>query len=783
MRPTFVLGYVLIAILLLPTASVSAQAGTAEEIRGRVTDLQGNPIHGARVASSDTIVTTAADGRFVLGGAAAVVEVSAPGYQPVQGSALARGVTTDIALERAPYQLSGVSVTGRTRAEIAVVPGSASLVEGAILRERAPVSVAEGLRTVSGVHVADEDPFGLNLNIGFRGLPPRRSSRTLLLEDGIPILLGPYGDPSMHYAPPFEALERVEVLKGSGQIVNGPQTVGGIVNFVTRAAPVEGRTGRITLGGGGRGHRNANLSVGGGREGRGALLDYTFREGDGVRDEHRHRLHNAIARADLALGGTHSLMLKATIWDESSHVSETGLTQAEFEANPFSLPFAGGDHFGVRRYAGQLVHQMGGDRVRLRTTAYLTNTNRTSWRQSGESEERLGEEGYAESFNCAPGALSYAECGNQGRPRAYTVAGVEPRLTLNTNAGRWSAALDLGARGYREDARRRQFVGDTPDSREGDAKLTRDNGITTDALAAYAHARIGTGALTFSPGVRIEHLRQEVRNRFPGSEAADAFSLTEILPGMGVTYAAGRGTTLFGGLHRGFAPPRPADVYRPEPGQRIVVVDPETSRNWEVGARFEPRPGLSADATFFRLEFGNQIIEAPPGVGQRYINGGRTLNQGAEVSLRASLGTIVGWRDDLTLSGSFTHLPVARFERDDERVGIVGNRLPYAPRRLASGSAVLAHSSGVTAGLSFEHTGEQYADEANTVAPSADGQAGILAPFTVTSAFAAFSLPGTRAQLRASVRNLFDEVYITQRNEGIHTGMRRLVRMELSWEY
>jgi Fe(3+) dicitrate transport protein len=37
--------------------------------------------------------------------------------------------------------------------------------------------------------VVSEDLFGLKVNISVRGLTPRRSARTLLLEDGMPIQL------------------------------------------------------------------------------------------------------------------------------------------------------------------------------------------------------------------------------------------------------------------------------------------------------------------------------------------------------------------------------------------------------------------------------------------------------------------------------------------------------------------------------------------------------------------------------------------------------------------
>src|SRR5690606_21821812 len=142
-------------------------------------------------------------------------------------------------------------------------------------------------------------------------------------------------------------------------------------------------------------------------------------------------------------------LLKANVWDEASHISETGLTQEEFEENPYSLPFSATGRFDVRRYMGQIVHEVRLPGATLRANAYLSNTVRASWRQSGESEERLGEDDCAEDVNCAPGATSYLQCGNRGRPREYTVLGIEPRLSVGGGDG--APGLDVGLRLYRED--------------------------------------------------------------------------------------------------------------------------------------------------------------------------------------------------------------------------------------------------------------------------------------------------------------------------------------------
>jgi Fe(3+) dicitrate transport protein len=780
----------LLAFAALPPILGAQTAGQAV-VRGRITDQGGQPLPDARVSLSGTegYVRTLGNGRYELRADvsdSARLRVSAIGYEPVERDVALRAgtLTENFALVRAVHTVPEITVTSLAPDELAGIPGSTAIVGPGVLQKRAPVSLMDALRTVPGLTTADEDPYGLNLNVGIRGLPPRRSSRTLLLEDGIPILLGPYGDPSMHYAPPRESIERIEVIKGSGQIMNGPQTVGGVVNLVTQAPRTDGPHGHLTLGAGDLGYRNGQLFAGTGRDGNGVSVDYVFRQGDGVRLEQGHKVHNAIVKGLLALGGDQSLLLKGGLWDESSRISETGLTQEEFEADPFSLPFSAAGRFDVRRYVGQAVHQARLGAAQLRTNLYFSSTDRASWRQSGESEERIEEDEYAEDFNCQPGATDYSQCGNQGRPRNYRVFGIDPRLSLDYALGNLPSTLDVGLRFHLEEVRRRQFLGNTPTSREDDAVLTRHNEIESLVFAGFLQNRMRVGDFTLSPAVRIERVTQDNENRFPGSEALLEDSYTEVLPGFGATYNRIAGATLFAGVHRGFAPPRPADIYDPEPGQSIVLVDPETSWNWEAGVRLAPRAGVGVDATLFRMDFGNEIIEAPASEGQRFINAGKTTHQGFELAGFVSLGTLRRALDDLTLTAAYTFVPTARFNDDDGRgEEIAGNRLPYAPRHLFSASATFAHRSGVSIGSSLEHTAEQFGDEENTVEPSEDGQDGILPSYTVVSAFGSYAIPGTRASLRLSVRNLFDEVYITQRNEGIYTGVRRLVRGEIRYAF
>src|SRR5688572_21390726 len=119
-----------------------------------------------------------------------------------------------------------VDVIGRGTRALQHVPGTASVIKREDLRQLAPQNASEALRTQTGVNVTGEsDGMGLRLNVGIRGLDPNRSRKILVLEDGMPVTLNPYGAPELYYSPPIERIDHIEVVKGSGSILWGPQTI------------------------------------------------------------------------------------------------------------------------------------------------------------------------------------------------------------------------------------------------------------------------------------------------------------------------------------------------------------------------------------------------------------------------------------------------------------------------------------------------------------------------------------------------------------------------------
>jgi Fe(3+) dicitrate transport protein len=229
--------------------------------------------------------------------------------------------------------------------------------------------------------------------------------------------------------------------------------------------------------------------------------------------------------------------------------------------------------------------------------------------------------------------------------------------------------------------------------------------------------------------------------------------------------------TIYAGVHRGFAPPRTEDVIAST--GTATEVEPEESVNWELGARATAGAG-ELQATLFRNDFRRLIAVGSIAGGSTPLAQGEALFMGAELSGRMRHAS------GLYLRTAWTWLPEAGQSTAFRQVvggaivagSAAGNRQPYAPEHLFTVGAGFEHGA-LDAQLEAQHTSTQFADFANTVAPSADGQRGELAATTVWSATLGHELPGLGATAWVAVKNLADLVHVVDRTRGIQVGMPR----------
>jgi len=671
-----------------------------------------------------------------------------------------------------------ITVIGTRDAEI-TSPGSGQVLDREQLDRSRVFTINEALRQIPGVYPRDEEGMGLRPNIGIRGLNPTRSGKVLLLEDGLPLAYGPYGENTSYYHPPVDRFARIEVLKGSGQIEFGPQTIAGVINYVTPSPPAEFAS-ELTVSGGNRGYRELHLESGNTFGDTGVLVNLTRKDSDGSRDNMNFEVSDANLKLVQRLSDTQRLSFKTSYYREDSRVPYSGLTLAEYQADPRANVFTN-DRFNLYRWSAVLTHELQlNARAQLTTSAYYSYFNRNWWRQSSNSNQRPND---ASDPDCGSLVNLQSTCGNEGRLRQYGTGGVEPRLRVASNWFGSAQQTDLGLRWHREQHYRVQVNGDFPTAREPgigpNAGVRENSEREVEARAAFWQTRFELGRVSLTPGVRVESVdysRRELASGLRGDS-----SLTQWIPGLGATFEPVDGTLFFVGAHRGFAPPGVADVVTAAGGS--VELDAELSWNYEFGVRSRLRPGVDVEATLFRLDFENQIIPASlaGGSGATLTSAGETLHAGAELLLRLSSRGLFDSADDYYLRASYTRLQHAQFRGErfsaiTPAARVTGNRLPYAPEDLLSLSLGAELRNGFGLQLELIHNGSMFSDDLNTVAITANGQRGQIPGHSIWNLTAQYELAPRGLTLFATAKNLTDGLYIADLSRGLIPGSPRLLQ-------
>lgn len=271
--------------------------------------------------------------------------------------------------EEAEIKVPLVEIIGTSENALDYIPGSGRVITKESIEQNHRLTINEALREVPGVHVRDEDGLGIRPNIGIRGLDPTRSRKVHIMEDGVPIMMMPYADPSSYYFPPIFRFDRIEVLKGSGQLLYGPQTIGGVMNFITRM-PSAKPEGNFQLWGGNNNYFNTHFDYGGTWGKSGYMVDYTHYQSDTPRFTNvRAKVDDITFKTVQELSDRTQIMAKFNYYREDSGIGYQGLTESEWGSprGQDRQTLFKNDHFDFRRMGAHVA-------VNHMFTANLTST-------------------------------------------------------------------------------------------------------------------------------------------------------------------------------------------------------------------------------------------------------------------------------------------------------------------------------------------------------------------------------------------------------------------------
>jgi Fe(3+) dicitrate transport protein len=634
------------------------------------------------------------------------------------------------------------------------------------------LTVNEALRKVPGVTVRDEEGFGLRPNIGIRGSNPTRSTKVLLLEDGLPAMYAPYGDNASYYHAPIQRYDRIEVLKGAGLLRFGPQTITGAINYITPDPPQD-PAGHVQVSAGTRGFAAAHASVGG----NGLLFDLGHKQGDGARDNTALEQTDLFAKYSRQFGDSHALTVRANHLQEESQVGYSGITDAEYaNFGAEYYPFLD-DLFDIEHDALSLSHAFTpSEGTQLLSSLYYSSFDRDWWRQSSSTSDTQCGSAFRDARYRGDRVDPRACNSVQGRLRSYETWGLDTRFKLPRSLIGSNGSTEFGLRWHEEEQDRKQINGAAPAARTG--TLAESNFRTTDALSGFVTSTFDFGRLQLTPSLRREDIEFSRQNRLPGG-ARGQDDLAETLWGLGLNYEFAGGTSVYASAHEGFAPPRVEDVIAGN--GTSTEVDAESSTKIELGLR--TRIGrIDLETTAFQSDFDNQIAVGSIAGGSTPLAQGETEYAGLELAVglnRQALQNRAGeWYANLAATWLATAEQSSVLRRVDNGQAVAGslagNRLPYAPEFTFTGRVGYAQGAW-DMNLELQHVGRQWADFANTAQPALNGdsQFGRLDSHAVWSATLNYE-PNTYGwSAFLAIKNLTDQEYIVDRTRGILFGNPR----------
>ncbi len=447
-------------------------------------------------------------------------------------------------------------------------------------------TMREVLNRIPGVNAPENTGTGshdLAMNFGIRGLNPRLASRSTVLMDGIPVPFAPYGQPQLSLAPvSLGNMDAIDVVRGGGAVRYGPQSVGGVVNFVTRAIPEDfgiqgGIEGQLSPTSSQNNPKEThNLAIGGTADnGFGSALLYSGTRGSDWREHSATRIDDVMLKSKYAPNEVHTFNSLLQYYDGEADMPG-GLSRADYNADRWqsTRPY---DRFWGRRQLASLGYQYQPDaQHKFNIQGFYTHTLRSGYLEQGK---RI--------------TLS---------PREYRVRGIEPRYSQSFMIGPSAHEVGVGYRYVNESTHEMRYYtattsGELPSTA---SPYDRDTRSGTEAHAWYIDDRVDIGNWTITPGMRFEHIESYQDNNLLGTR--ERVSYNAPLPALNVLYHLTDSWNLYANTEGSFGTVQYSQI-----GKAVQSgnVEPEKARTWEVGTRYDDG-ALTAEMGLFLINFNNQ---------------------------------------------------------------------------------------------------------------------------------------------------------------------------------
>jgi catecholate siderophore receptor len=774
MRRVFRFSLVVLFACHLVAPVAAAQSNPADlAIRGVVLDSSRAAIVGARVEASSATdpqpiaTTTDQSGRFTLSvkGGAYDLRISANGFSPLQQRVTATTATaaaTEFVLQL-PGVREAVTVTGpagyevpatrtatKTPTPLLDVPQSVTVVTDALIKDQMMMSVGDVLRYVPGVMVHQGENNRDQVII--RG----NSSSADFFVDGV-------RDDVQYYRDLYN-LDRLEALKGPNAMIFGRGGAGGVVNRVSKVADF-GTAREFSLQGGMFGNRRLTAGINQSLNDKVAVrVDGMFENSDSFRDFVSLERGGITPTVTVRPGADTTVTVRYE-YLKDTRTADRGITS--FRGAPADVAretFYGNPDLSdvkatVNSVSGAIEHRAGRFTFRNRTTA--ANYDRFYQNFVPGVPTADGTQVALTTYNNATDRTNVfnqtdvTSVVSTGRVRHTLLGGAEfgRQLTDNfRNTGFFNNTATSMLVPFSDP------VSSTPVTYRQNA-TDADNHLTTNVAAVYAQDQIDLSShLQLLAGVRFDRFDLTYHNNRNGDTLSRPDNL--VSPRAGIVFKPIAPVSIYSSY---------SVSYLPSSGDQFSSlttiteqVKPEQFKNYEVGAKWDARPGLSVTTAVYRLDRTN-TRSTDPNDPTRIVQTGSQRTNGYELGINGRLSSL--W----TIAGGYAYQQAEITSATTAApLGATVGQVPHHMFSLWNNYQIHPR---VAAALGIVSRSDMFATIDNSIVLPGYARVDAAGFVTLTS----------QLRLQVNVENLLDKSYFinADSNTNISYGFPRAVRVGL----
>ncbi len=509
------------------------------------------------------------------------------------------------------------------------------------LSENTPGIKLNNARTIfakiPGLTIFEMDGAGTQLNIGTRGTDPHRSIEMNMRQNGYNTNSDVFGYPENHYTVPMQAVEEVQLVRGSASLQFGPQ-FGGMMNFRLKkgdstkpfSLESEQTAGSYKL-------FNSYNAIGGTI---GKLNYYAFydnRHGDGWRKNSAFNYNAYYVHLGYQLTARASITAEFSKMDYQQQIGG-GLTDQQFKNNAqqsertrnFFQPVINIPALIFKYDFNANTH------VELTTHGVFGQRNSVQFINAGN---------IADTINASTGNYNPRQV-DRDYYKGFTT---EARLLHHYHIGKVASTLSTGLRYFNElTTRKQKGVGTI--AADFDLSVSKPYGVNLN-LTTKNYALFAENIFQFSPrfsvtpGIRYENIQTKLTGVINNASSAVAYQSTRSFPlfGTGLQYQVNNATQLYSNFSQAYRPYLYANV---TPADRLDKIDPslKDSKGYDIdlGYRGVFKNVLQFDVNAFYLYYGNKVglITQSDATGSSYLlttNIGNSVTKGVEAFAELSL--------------------------------------------------------------------------------------------------------------------------------------------------